>query len=353
MHIYVIGTTLSIIFAKLAMNVKPYSALVKSYRMWAVLSFLPLFMISALRYDVGTDYKAIYEEFFYAINSGGAEFKEFGFNLLNKITYCIVDDPALMFAVVSLMTLFFMFMAFYQQSVNPSFSIFVFVIGTFYFNTMNQMRQTLAMAIFLYAMKYIEKRDPIRYFLWILFAFTMHFSAIIYVPIYFLYHFRVNVKLNLMLLAVVVLSTPIMKIIIRVIISLTPYGWYLDSVYGGAGFSLVQFVFNLTILYILYFCYLHGEDVEDKKLNLMLHMHFFAVCFAIYSAAIPQSNRLIISMTVVIPLLVPRALLCIKNMKRRIVIWGIFLFVLILRFIHDIYIQGWFDVLPYQTIFAR
>ena len=111
MHIYVIGTVLAVLFAKFAMNVKPYLSLKKSYYIWAVLSFLPLFLISALRYDVGTDYLYVYDPFFHAINAGENEFSEIGFNLINRITYLIVDDSALMFAVVAFLTLLFTFLA--------------------------------------------------------------------------------------------------------------------------------------------------------------------------------------------------------------------------------------------------
>ena len=353
MYIYVIGTVISMLCAKYAMNAKQYPALKESYRIWAIWSFLPLFLISAFRYKVGTDYEPIYEEYFYAINSGEAEFSEIGFNLINKITYWIAKDPALMFAVVSFFTIMFMYLAFYQQSVNVSYSIAFFVLSTAYFNSMNQIRQTLAMSIFLYAMKYIYSRKPVKYFLWILLAFSMHTSAILYVPIYFIYNLRVNIKVHVMILAAVIVSTPIMQKLVLIVIRMTPYAWYLESVYSENGFSLIQFLFCGVILVLLYFCYLNSTELEDKEMNLMLYMYLFAMVFVTYSAAIPQSNRLVISMTVITPLIVPRALLRIKERGRRIGMLCIFLGVFALRILHDVYLQGWYDVLPYQTILSK
>ena len=68
-----------------------------------------------------------------------------------------------------------------------------------------------------------------------------------------------------------------------------------------------------------------SKDTEDKDYNFMLYMHLFALIFVTYSAVIPQSNRLMISMTVIQPLIVPKALLRIEEKNRRIVVFVIFL----------------------------
>lgn len=353
MYIYVLGTAFSMLFAKLAMNVKKYPSLQQSYRIWAVLSFLPLFLIAAFRYDVGTDYIDIYTNYFYTINEGGSKFREVTFNLINRITYSIVKDPALMFAVIAFLSLLFYFLAFYQQSVNPSISIFTFVIGLFYFNSLNQMRQAFAMAILLYAMKYVWKREPIKYFLLVALAFTIHTSALIFIPVYFMYGMRVNVKAHLIIIGVAIVSYPVMQKIIFFVISKTPFGWYLESVFSGQGLSLFLLLFQILALCLMYYCYLAGEKTEDKQFDLMMNMYMLAVCFIIYSAVIPQADRIAIYMTIISPIMLPKALVRIREKKRRLVVFALFIAVWGTKLIYDVYSQGWYDVIPYQTIFSR
>ena len=70
----------------------------------------------------------IYEKYFYYINEGTDKFTEEGFNILNRIAYFIYADPAVMFAIVSLIIYVFIFLAIYQQSNHVCFSILVFFI---------------------------------------------------------------------------------------------------------------------------------------------------------------------------------------------------------------------------------
>lgn len=54
------------------------------------------------------------------------------------------------------------------------------------------MRNSIAILIFANALKFIEERKPIPYFLSCLIAFTFHTSAIFYFPLYFFLHRRLN-----------------------------------------------------------------------------------------------------------------------------------------------------------------
>lgn len=352
MYIYVIGTALSMFFAKFAMNLKKYTALKKSYKIWALLSFLPLTLIAVFRYNVGTDYEPIYSVMYDSINSGGEGFKEFGFNWINQLTHLFCETPALMFGVVAFLTMLFTFIAYYQQSVNVCMSIYVFVFGMFYFNSLNQIRQALAMAIMTYAMKYMWKREAWKFFAWMLLASTMHISALLYIPVYFLYHLRLNIKVHLVILALAIVLQPIASKVIQFVISLTPYGWYLDSVYSNLGFSFITFAFSIAMICLYYYCYLAGKRIEDKQYDTLLHMQLIAVFFFLYSAIIPQADRLAICMTIFTPLMMPKALLRIKEKNKRLVVLLLFTAVFMLKLLHDVYWQGWYDVLPYQTLWG-
>ena len=52
----------------------------------------------------------------------------------------------------------------------------------------NLMRNTIAIMIFINAIKYIDERKPIQFFLLCILAITFHLSALMYLPTYFFLH---------------------------------------------------------------------------------------------------------------------------------------------------------------------
>lgn len=65
--------------------------------------FLPLFLVSAFRYGVGTDYFYTYTPIFNRIR-GGTGFNEVGFTWLTEQLTKVSDDPQILFVVISLVT---------------------------------------------------------------------------------------------------------------------------------------------------------------------------------------------------------------------------------------------------------
>ena len=62
MAVYIIMTIISMLFAGYAQNVKEVESLDSTYRILGVMAFLPFAVVSALRYQVGTDWP-IYNDY--------------------------------------------------------------------------------------------------------------------------------------------------------------------------------------------------------------------------------------------------------------------------------------------------
>lgn len=356
MYVYVIMTVVSMLIANFAANlreVKDYENLKKSYIILCIGSYLPFLLVSALRYDVGTDYDFIYKKYFYYINEGTDKFGEPLFNLINKIAYHIHKDPVVMFAIVSFLIYTFLFIAIYQQSEHICLSILVFVIGGFFFNSMNQIRQAITMAIFLYSLKYLFKRDKVNYFLWILIACLIHTSALIYIPIYFLYNFKANLKVHLIAFFSALIGSPILKKLIIFVIKKTKYAWYLGSFFDKNNFYLIGFVFSFIIFVVSHFYYKYGKNEDNDKFNFFLNMEFFGMMALLFSATIPQADRIYYCFNYVEILFVPYIVFSEKIPHRRIVLYmGIFTFY-ISKLFYDVYVNHWYYVIPYKTFFQR
>ncbi len=363
MSVYVIATIISLFFASLAaaterevsslqnrIDVKNNSS---KRNFFAVLSALPLIAVAALRYEIGTDWP-IYYDLFYGINEGTNSFQEPGFNLLNRIVYFFSTDFVLMSAVCSVITYSFIFKAIYDQAISYSYSILFFVLDATYFNSMNQVRQTMTVAMFLYAMKYLKQRKPIPYFAIILLACTIHTSALFFIPIYFLYGLRVHIKLHVIsLLAGAVLMVPLNEVV-KFVVSKTRYAWYLDSVFlDSTGFYIIGFVFSLIILFLYDFYYIYGNDKDDKDYNFMVNMQWLVAFVTFLTPAVPQSSRLLLCFAAPVMFCIPKMFKREHLHSRRVVLIIVTITIFLVKILYDIYVNDWYVVIPYQTLFDR
>lgn len=60
------------------------------------------------------------------------------------------------------------------------------------------LRNTKAIMLFLLSLQYVEKRKPVSYFIINILAALLHASAIIYLPLYFVFHVQRNKKLEIL-----------------------------------------------------------------------------------------------------------------------------------------------------------
>ena len=363
MYVYIIAIALSMVFAYYAYNVKGIKQLSGTYCTLCVLTFLPMTFVSVFRYEVGTDW-SIYREYFHMINQGRDKFNEPLFNLLNRVVYLFTKHSWALFAVCALIICYFTFRAFMEQSINPAYSILIFVISGDYFNSQNQIRQAIAMAIFLYAMKYIKSRELKKYFVWIVIAGLTHASAFIYLPIYFLYGKKINAKLLGAIYAGTVLFLPVLNKVMVFIVSKTRYNWYFDSVYNMNEFYKLGFLVTSFYLVVLLFYYYYGQkhwksklgenaECEDYEFNLMTYMYYFAATSVLFSTAIPQMIRITTTFSIVTPLLFPRLIARENKRNRRIVLYVLVTSVFFVKLLYDILHNGWYDAIPYQSVFSR
>lgn len=363
MILYVIAVAISMICATYANNVKNIKSLKTTYKALCVLAFLPTTLVSVFRFQVGTDW-SIYDDYFHWISKGMDKFSEPLFNLLNRVVYVFTQDSWWLFAICAILIGGFTYRAIMEQSVNPAFSILIFMISGDYFNSQNQIRQAIAMAIFLYAIKYMKSRDWKRYFFWLVIALLIHTSAIIYFPLYFLYGKKVHVRLLISLYGVLVVALPVMKKVIVFVLTKTKYAWYFDSVYNTNDFYLLGFLFTVFFIVILFFYYCYAEnealkkgktrdEIQDYDFNIMLYTYYLAAVTVLYSAVVPQMVRITTGFSIVTSLLMPRLVMREHKRNRRIVLYMLIVVVFTVKFLYDVYCNGWYDAIPYQSIFFK
>jgi hypothetical protein len=160
------------------------------------LSFLAIFIFLALRYDFGNDYMNYFDYFEYVQKLSikgllhfreyeNLELKEVGFTWLNKL----FPSFYLMVAVLSLFSCYVYFNAIklYGTPRLIWFSVFIFLFDPYLMLVQSSaIRQTVAICLFIYSIKYLIDRKFLKYCLLILLASLFHKSALFLLPVYLL-----------------------------------------------------------------------------------------------------------------------------------------------------------------------
>ncbi len=149
--------------------------------------FLILFALSACRLNVGNDY-AKYVEFMHLVNCNAYVPTEIGFNLLVKLLYGLsgYENYLLVFAVYAFTTVGIFLLAMYEQSEDFPLTFFLFMALGYYFQTFSTVRYYLALALALYSMKFVLRRQWVRFILLILLGAAFHKSLLVVIPLYIL-----------------------------------------------------------------------------------------------------------------------------------------------------------------------
>ena len=149
--------------------------------------FLILFLLSACRLNVGNDY-AKYVEFMHLVNCDAYVPTEIGFNLLVKLIYGLsgYENFLLVFAFYSFVTVLFFLLAMYEQSDEFGLTFFLFMTLGYYFQTFSTVRYYLALALALYSMKFVLRKQWGRFVVLVFLGAAFHKSLLVVIPLYFL-----------------------------------------------------------------------------------------------------------------------------------------------------------------------
>jgi hypothetical protein len=171
--------------------------------LFIVLSSFAMITLSSLRGNtVGIDYPN-YAAFFntvctkdwtFIIGSSNLYRLEFGYSLLNYFVSLFSNDVRVFMSVVSIVIVTLTAVLVYQYSPIPWVSMFVFASFGFFGNSINFIRQSLAIAIFLFAIKYLKNKKFLPYLAIVILAASFHKVMWIMIPIYFISNIEINWK---------------------------------------------------------------------------------------------------------------------------------------------------------------
>ena len=269
MYIYIITFLITILLVWLAEN-KAKSRKIKIILL--ILAVVPMFFISAIRYNVGTDYEKRYVADYYTLLEGkNVGNLEIGFKAIDYLCLFFTKEPYLLFAITSLIILAIIFEVIYKKSSNRILSIIIFFLGGYFFATLNIIRQYISVAFILLGYQFLmsenKKKAYIGFVICAILAFFMHSSSIICFIIILLTKKNIMdarwvIPLSILIL---ILNKNIM-VILTPIIKNTRFNVYLTGKFTTGELSILQIVENLIIYLAMYFSY-YFEKKQGKELD--------------------------------------------------------------------------------------
>lgn len=190
MGIYIYNIIVVILLGVLLLHMYKGNATRKIY--FSILT-LQMALIAGLRgYDVGWDTRN-YVWFFSRVTNYDLRFVftnnfelEKGYVLLEYFTSKISTNPTALFLIIAIFYCFSVGLFIYKNSKNPILSYVIFISMGFYTFSMTALRQTVAIGIILFSFEFIKKRKFIPFLLLVLLASTFHYSALVFLPFYFI-----------------------------------------------------------------------------------------------------------------------------------------------------------------------
>ncbi len=286
----------------------------------AMAIFILLAAVSACRIAVGNDYW-VYRYEFNLIMQGRHVSYEWGFNLVVWVIQSLFgyDNYLPVFGFFSIVTAYFFVRAMYDQAEWFAMSVFLFMTNGYYFSSLNSVRYYFVLAIALYAIKYVLRKQYGVFIMWIIFAAFFHKTILVVIPVYLIAAWLSEHKLNKYIYVAVgafLASLIVFRDFYRNII------FFFYPYYEGSAFDKVDFsVMNIAkCVAVIVLCLLFFKTaIQDNKQNRFYYFLTLAgLAVYTFGAFIPEVTRIGYYMTSTQIFLIPGVLMRIESKKWRV-----------------------------------
>lgn len=262
------------------------------------------FLFFAFRGFIFTDWITYYKEFdevsfdlltHYEVGKS----REPLFLMLMLLTKSIVNEYHFFVFVCTVVNVWLLLSFFKKYTDNIFISLMLYLAFEGFGISINLMRNSIAIFIFLNAIQFIQNRKPLQYFGFCLVSIGFHFSAFVYLPLYFFFHKKMNKWIYLAILlvcnAVFIFHIPVFM---RIVSALGIGGAFVEEkidVYSEMGNRLgfgLGFIerFITGMLVFLYYNKLNNLRESNKIFINALATYF--ICSFIFSEFTEISKRL-------------------------------------------------------------
>lgn len=318
---------------------------------------MPLWLLSALRWGVGTDFFYTYLPEFRALQwlrSGGGEELcrelfapleellalwglpsapeealpfflgvlskcEAGYRALMETAIGLGGNFRLVIIATSSIINVCVFYAIFTQSSDPALAIYLYVATSNYFLGMNIIRQYVAVALGLVAVRFIREKKLLPFLVCVAAAALFHTTALLLLPCYFLCRIRLKPYDGQLLLATVLACSGVLGAVgawLLPRIGLAYYARYLGTPWDTGRFEMIFFLIDLGVL-LLGGVYWEKASRKNAYYGIWYNMLLLGALALALSSELPLMKRVSYYYTAPQFLILPEALNAEDDPKRR------------------------------------
>lgn len=322
------------------------------YLFFLILSILFLGIITGLRNrNVGTDLNYTYiPQFYNILNGNNNAFTEKGFVLLNKIIQIFTNKYQSIILITSIIFAASLCRIAIKKSKSVVLTMIVTLLSTFYFTSLNNVRQSIACIILIEGFYYLIDKKFWKYLIVILIASIFHITSLIMVPMYFIFNSKKIRKHFLISCLLVIILIPVLSKLFIIIASHTKYYYYFVSEFNNYSSNRINIAINGLWL-LISFALLYNEKDINKESYVLLFIQTCAFLISYLSLFISISEMIsriasyfIFYQILLIPYLVNRE----KEKKGKIILTSTYIITYGFYMYYFIIVNGYHSVLPFK-----
>lgn len=234
-----------------------------------------------------------------------------GYYLFQRLTQFVIDDYQMYLVLIA-----FLFMVpfgywVYKYSSEPLISFLLFSVLFYEFFAVTGLRQTVATAlVVLVGYHFVKARKLGTFLLIVLIAMTIHKSALIFLPFYFLANKRLTKAYILSMLGLIATLFIFRGPFFELLVTISGYDTYVNLAGAGA------VNFSIMLLFVLVVALWRRDKILANRPEALHYFNalFLAACFLPLTFINPSMMRLVQYFTLFLLLLIPEI---IKTFERR------------------------------------
>ena len=332
----------------------------REFVLWLLLAALPLGLVAAARWHVGTDFSLTYLPEYKALTYLKGEGRpaafegsftrlvreevfgntpcrvrshfisvvrkgEVGYHALMEASWATGLGFRAVLAFCAILTTLLVFLAIFRQSRWPVLAAFLYVFAGDYFLSLNVMRQYVAVALVLFAVPYVRERRLLPFLGCVAVAFLFHRSALLLLPCYLLSRFEIRPKAGFVLIAIAFVASFVLAPLVErmlPLIGLANYVKYFHNIESEQGFEWLLFAVNLC--FVAMGAWSWGRAKAGNPLfPIWYGMMVVGTAALAMSGTLPLMKRINIYFGAASFLMLPEMLLAEGDVRRRRILTGL------------------------------
>lgn len=266
----------------------------KFQKKYGVMLGIFLMFLSAFRNEsVGIDTKGTYLFWFQRISQLNWDemqtyfYKDWTFWYGNKLLSLLTKEYQYLLGICACASLFLIIRYIYKYSSDDILTYFIFVGCGYFALGMNMIRQYMAMAICIYAFDYIIKQEKKMFLLMVIFAASIHVTAIFFLPAYFVAYNKMKAKNIICYLIFIAFSVAAGYYLLLLVTNIFFAGYYQPQGFGeDEGGKATLFM----VLTVLSFGILNLKNIVKRNEKNIVYYNLLWLALLIQVQAVYMSN---------------------------------------------------------------